>query len=71
MEHLSSKGLFVDDLQKLRVMDPELSSQTESLKDECGDFVARMADFQKMADGFIALSDEVFHEGLGRDCNNT
>ena len=59
MEELSSKGLYVDDLQKLRVMDPELASQTEGLKNECGDFVTQMADFQKMADGFIALSDEV------------
>ena len=59
MENLTNKGLYIDDLQKLRVMDPELATQTQGLKDECGDFVTQMADFQKMADGFIALSDEV------------
>ncbi len=59
MEELSDKGLYVDELQKLRVMDPELASQTEGLRNECGDFVTQMGDFQKMADGFIALSDEV------------
>ena len=59
MDHLQDKGLYVDDLQKLRVMDPELATQTETLKEECGQFVTQMADFRKMADGFIALSDEV------------
>lgn len=59
MEDLESKGLFIDDLQKLRVLDPELMEQTESLKEECGGFVAQIGDFQKMADGFIAISDEV------------
>ena len=59
MENLQNKGLFIDDLQKLRVMDPELAGQTEGLKEECGAFVTQMTDFQKMTDGFIALSDEV------------
>ena len=59
MESLESKGLFIDDLQKLRVMDPELEQQTSGLKEECGAFVTQMGDFQKMTDGFIALSDEV------------
>ncbi len=59
MENLSNRGLYVDELQKLRVMDPDLSSQTEGLKNECGNFVTQMGDFQKMADGFIALADEV------------
>ena len=59
MEALEAKGLFIDDLQKLRVMDPELEQQTQGLKEECGGFVSQMGDFQKMTDGFIALSDEV------------
>ena len=33
--------------------------QTTALKNECGGFVGQIADFQKMTDGFIALSDEV------------
>ena len=59
MEDLNAKGLFVDDLQKLRVMDPEMAEQTKSLKEECGGFVEQMTDFQKMADSFILLTDEV------------
>ncbi len=62
MESLSHKGLYMDDLQKLRVMDPELSTQTQSLKDECGQFVTQITEFQKVADGLIALSDEVLYE---------
>ena len=59
MDFLENKGLYIDDLQKLRVMDPELMEQTEGLKNECGGFVEQMTNFQKMADGFIAVSDEV------------
>ena len=43
MDDLNSRGLFVDELQKLRVMDPDLSRQTEGLKEECGGFVRQMA----------------------------
>ena len=59
MEDLNAKGLYVDDLQKLRVMDPDMAEQTKSLKEECGGFVEQMGDFQKMADSFILLTDEV------------
>jgi len=62
MENLELKGLHVDELQKLRVMDSELATQTTALKNECGGFVGQIADFQKMTDGFIALSDEVSKE---------
>lgn len=58
MEILESKGLYVDELRKLRVTDPELSEQTSALKEECGNFVGQIGDFHKMTDGFIALSDE-------------
>ncbi len=59
MDSLELKGLHIDELQKLRVMDPELATQTAALKTECGDFVTQIGDFQKMTDGFIKLSDEV------------
>jgi intraflagellar transport protein 20 len=41
MDSLELKGLHIDELQKLRVMDPELSAQTTSLKTECGEFVTQ------------------------------
>eukprot|EP00095_Tigriopus_kingsejongensis_P006442 maker-scaffold684_size112211-snap-gene-0.13 protein:Tk06442 transcript:maker-scaffold684_size112211-snap-gene-0.13-mRNA-1 annotation:"hypothetical protein LOTGIDRAFT_188589" len=62
MEHIESKGLYIDDLQKLRAMDPELTEQTENLKTECGSFVTHIGDFQRMTDGFIQISDDVSKE---------
>jgi intraflagellar transport protein 20 len=59
MEELEAKGLFIDDVQKLRVMQPELAAQTQTLKDECGGFVENITDFQTKADGFTAFIDEV------------
>jgi len=59
MEDMNAKGLYVDDLHKLRVVEPELAAETEQLKGECGDFVEKTAEFRQSADGFIALADEV------------
>lgn len=58
MEDLAAKGLYVDEIQKIRVMDPDMADQTKNLKEECGGFVEQMQDFQAMADAFIQLTDE-------------
>ena len=36
---IAKAGLYFDDLHKIRVLDPEISSQTSELKDECKDFL--------------------------------
>lgn len=38
-EALSNAGLYLDDLNKIRLLDPESSQQTIELKDECKDFI--------------------------------
>lgn len=38
-EALANAGLFLDDLNKIRLLEPEISQQTIELKDECKDFV--------------------------------
>lgn len=37
-EELVKAGLYFDDFHSLRVLDPEISSQTSDLKDECENF---------------------------------
>jgi intraflagellar transport protein 20 len=38
-EALANAGLYLDDLNKIRLLEPEISQQTIELKDECKDFV--------------------------------
>ena len=38
-EALNNAGLYFDDLNKIRVLEPEVSQQTTELKEECKEFV--------------------------------
>lgn len=38
-ESLAKYGLFVDDLCKIRILEPEITTQSDKLKNECHDFV--------------------------------
>ncbi len=38
-EALSHAGLFLDELNKIRLLEPESAQQTSELKDECKEFV--------------------------------
>ncbi|KAG8450721.1 hypothetical protein GDO86_003119 [Hymenochirus boettgeri] len=59
---LSDAGLHFDELNKLRILDPDLSQQTTELKDECRDFVNKIGHFQKVVGGLIELVDELAKE---------
>lgn len=39
VESLRKTGLYFDDLNKIRVLDPEASQKTNLLKDECKEYV--------------------------------
>ena len=41
-EALSRAGLHFDELNKIRVLEPEVQQQTSELKEECKDFVDSM-----------------------------
>ena len=43
-EALSNAGLFLDELNKIRLLEPESAQQTNELKDECKDFIDRKLD---------------------------
>ncbi|XP_067144734.1 intraflagellar transport protein 20 homolog [Centruroides vittatus] len=61
-EHLSRIGLFFDELNKIRVLDPVVSQQTIELKDECKEFVDKIAEFQTIVDSFIQIIDNLSNE---------
>lgn len=56
---LSRSGLHFDDLNKLRVLDPDAAQQTVELKDECREFVSKIAEFQKLVGSFIDITDNL------------
>ncbi|KAL4223993.1 Intraflagellar transport protein 20 [Mactra antiquata] len=61
-EALSRAGLHFDELNKIRVLEPEVQSQTSELKEECKDFVDKIGDFQKIVGTFIEVVDNVSKE---------
>ncbi|KAJ1522106.1 hypothetical protein ONE63_002417 [Megalurothrips usitatus] len=61
-ETFSRTGLHFDELNKIRVLEPDVSSQTEELQSECKDFVEKISDFQKIADSFLAMVDSLSEE---------
>ena len=38
-EALARAGLYIDELNKIRVLDPEAAQQTNELKEECKEFL--------------------------------
>jgi len=59
MEQLTEKGLHLDDLQRLRVLEPDATEQAKDLKDECENLTQQMDEFRKMTDTFISLTDQI------------
>ncbi|KAL8567250.1 Intraflagellar transport protein 20 [Nucella lapillus] len=61
-EALSKAGLHFDELNKIRVLEPEVAQQTKELKEECKDFVDSIGEFQKIVGTFIQMVDSVASE---------
>ncbi|KAJ9591379.1 hypothetical protein L9F63_002084 [Diploptera punctata] len=59
---LAKSGLYFDELNKIRVLEPEVAQQTGELKEECKDFLEKITEFQKIADGFIQMADMLAKE---------
>lgn len=59
---LAEAGLHFDELNKLRVLDPDVSQKTTELKEECKDFVDKIVQFQKIVGGLIEMVDELAKE---------
>ncbi|XP_064612956.1 intraflagellar transport protein 20 homolog [Liolophura sinensis] len=61
-EALARAGLHFDELNKIRVLEPEVAQQTGELKEECKEFVEKIVDFQKIVGSFIDVVDNVAKE---------
>ncbi|XP_060799918.1 intraflagellar transport protein 20 homolog [Neoarius graeffei] len=59
---LADAGLHFDELNKLRVLDPDVSQKTTELKEECQDFVDKVGQFQKTVGGLVEMVDELAKE---------
>ncbi|XP_033117698.1 intraflagellar transport protein 20 homolog [Anneissia japonica] len=61
-EALAKAGLHFDELNKIRVLEPDVQQQTVELKDECKNFVEKIDGFQKIVGGFIMMMDKLANE---------
>merc|ERR1711893_398988 len=61
-EALARAGLHFDELNKIRVLEPEVTQQTTELKEECKEFVDKMVEFQRIVGSFIEMIDNVSKE---------
>lgn len=51
--------MYFDELSKIRVLQPEVLTQTEELKEECKQFVDKIGEFQTVVGGFITIVDRL------------
>ncbi len=56
---LERHGMRLDDLGRVRAIDEEAEGHASSLRDVCDEFVRDTVDFQRIADGFVAIFDSV------------
>lgn len=59
---LGKLGIYFDELDKVRILDPDSSNQTNKLKDECKIYLEKIDEFQKLADSFIQMIDTLAQE---------
>ena len=55
-EALSNFGLFIDDENKIRLIDPERVSDSAELRDECKDFTDSTNDLRFFSSDFSSVS---------------
>ncbi|KAG7209100.1 hypothetical protein KM043_015246 [Ampulex compressa] len=61
-DSLAKYGIYIDDLCKIRVLEPEVAVQTDKLKEECQGFVSKITEFQMNSDEFIKIMDSLANE---------
>ncbi|XP_017892099.1 intraflagellar transport protein 20 homolog [Ceratina calcarata] len=56
---LAKYGIYIDDLSKIRVLEPEVANQTNKLKEECQNFISKITEFHTNAEEFIQMIDQM------------
>nr|CAH8823040.1 unnamed protein product [Trichobilharzia regenti] len=54
-ELLAQAGLYIDDFYKLRIVDPNVTQETNELKEECEKYITKMTDFQVIVGDLLNL----------------
>ncbi|CAF2107508.1 unnamed protein product [Rotaria magnacalcarata] len=57
-EALSNFRLFIDDENKIRLIDPERVTDSAELRDECKDFTDNVLEFKKIVDTLIEKTEQ-------------
>ncbi|XP_037032780.1 intraflagellar transport protein 20 homolog [Bradysia coprophila] len=55
-DDLSNRGIYFDDIYVLRVLNPEITTETNDLRSESSDYVEQLSEFQKITNEFIKVS---------------
>ncbi|CAH1966506.1 unnamed protein product [Acanthoscelides obtectus] len=58
-ESLAKSGIYFNEIDKICILDPEVSKQTHDLKDECQVYTEKTEEFQKLAGKFITLLEQL------------
>ncbi|XP_061695499.1 intraflagellar transport protein 20 homolog isoform X2 [Syngnathoides biaculeatus] len=59
---IEESGIFFDELNKLRALEPDVSQKTSELKDDCREFVEKIGRFQEKVGCLIELVDQLSKE---------
>ncbi|TMS36671.1 hypothetical protein L596_003777 [Steinernema carpocapsae] len=52
-DFLTKTGLHIDDLNKIRLLEPDLSNAAEQLKQECNNFSEKMSSFKDFIESVV------------------
>ncbi|XP_055319417.1 intraflagellar transport protein 20 homolog [Sitodiplosis mosellana] len=61
-EELAKNGLFFDYLYNLRVLDPNIASETSDLKDKSGEYTEKLQEFRRIIDEFIVIAETIVND---------
>ncbi|KAJ8966742.1 hypothetical protein NQ317_012674 [Molorchus minor] len=64
-ELLAMSGIFFDEVDKICILKPEVSKLTNDLKEECQIYTEKIDEFQKIANTFIIMVEQ-----LGKEVEN-
>ncbi|CAL7947023.1 unnamed protein product [Xylocopa violacea] len=59
---LAKYGIYVDDLSKIRVLEPEVANQTNKLNEECQNFISKITEFHTKCDEFLQIIDRMANQ---------
>ncbi|KAK9730369.1 Intraflagellar transport complex B, subunit 20 [Popillia japonica] len=59
---LTKSGIFFDEVDKVRILEPVAAKQTNDLKDECNIYIEKINEFQKISSSFISIADKLAQE---------